>query len=52
MPESTVFFSARWKNMLGFAEDEMGSGLDEWSKRVHPDDLAQVMADVQPRVPI
>jgi len=33
--------------MLGFSRDEIGSGLDEWSKRVHPDDLARVMADVQ-----
>ena len=47
VPQSTVFFSARWKEMLGFTEDEIGGGLDEWSKRVHPDDLAQVMADVQ-----
>ena len=44
---SEVVFSRRWKEMLGFAEEEIGSGLDEWSKRVHPDDLAQVMADVQ-----
>ena len=47
VPQSTVFFSARWKEMLGFAQDEIGSGLDEWSKRIHPDDLVQVMADVQ-----
>ena len=47
VPQSTVYFSARWKQMLGFAQDEIGGGLDEWSKRVHPDDLAKVMADVQ-----
>jgi PAS domain S-box-containing protein len=47
VPQSAVFFSPRWKEMLGFAPDEIGSGLDEWSKRVHPDDLVQVMADVQ-----
>jgi PAS domain S-box-containing protein len=45
--QSTVFFSTRWKTMLGFAEDEIGSGLDEWSKRIHPDDLVRVMADAQ-----
>ena len=47
VPQSTVFFTPRWKEMLGFAQDEIGSGLDEWSKRIHPDDLVQVMADVQ-----
>jgi PAS domain S-box-containing protein len=45
--QSTVYFSPRWKEMLGFTQDEIGSGLDEWSKRVHPDDMAQAMADVQ-----
>ncbi len=47
VPASTVFFSPRWKAMLGFADDEIGDRLDEWSKRVHPDDLARVMAEVQ-----
>jgi PAS domain-containing protein len=36
VPNSRVFFSTRWKEMLGFAQDEVGNGLDEWSKRVHP----------------
>jgi diguanylate cyclase (GGDEF)-like protein/PAS domain S-box-containing protein len=44
---STVFFSTQWKTMLGFTEDEIGNSLDEWSKRVHPDDLKRAMADVQ-----
>ncbi len=42
----TVFFSNRWKEMLGYAEDEIGATLDEWSSRIHPDDLATAMADV------
>ena len=45
--KSQVFFTTRWKEMLGFTEDEIGNGLDEWSQRVHPDDLEHVMADVQ-----
>ncbi|WP_239490077.1 PAS domain S-box protein [Luteitalea sp. TBR-22] len=39
-----VFFSDRWKSMLGFAPDEIGSSLDEWSSRVHPDDIDETMA--------
>lgn len=42
-----VFFSQRWKEMLGFADDEIRNSLDEWSKRVHPDDKAQTMAAVR-----
>jgi two-component system, cell cycle sensor histidine kinase and response regulator CckA len=29
------------------ANDEIGNSLDEWSSRVHPDDLAQCYADLQ-----
>ncbi|HOW89760.1 MAG TPA: GAF domain-containing protein, partial [Elusimicrobiales bacterium] len=32
-----VFFSRRWKEMLGYAEEEVGDGLEEWSSRVHPE---------------
>lgn len=45
--EGTVFFSRRWKEMLGFAEDEIGNSLDEWEKRIHPDDKVETLATVQ-----
>ena len=36
-----VFFSCQWKAMLGYEEHEIGNTLDEWDKRVHPDDKEQ-----------
>ena len=42
-----VFFSQRWKEMLGFAEDEISNTLQEWSKRVHPEDLGWVTQTIQ-----
>jgi PAS domain S-box-containing protein len=39
-----VFFSTRWKEMLGYEEDEIADSVEEWSSRVHPDDLDWVMA--------
>ncbi len=44
---STVFFSKRWKEMLGFAENEIDNSLEEWAERIHPDDKADVLAVVQ-----
>ena len=38
-----VFFSHRWKEMLGYADEEVSDSLDEWSKRVHPDDVEAAM---------
>ncbi len=42
-----VFFSRRWKEMLGFAEDEIDNTLEEWAKRVHPDDIGWVTKVIQ-----
>lgn len=44
---NTAFFSTRWKTMLGFGEDEIGTSLSEWSDRVHPDDLPQIMHAIE-----
>lgn len=41
-----VYFSARWKSMLGYKEYEIEDNLDEWSKRVHPDDIEKAFLDV------
>jgi diguanylate cyclase (GGDEF)-like protein/PAS domain S-box-containing protein len=38
--ENRLFFSPRWKQMLGYAEPELGDAPGEWLGRVHPDDRA------------
>ncbi|MEI8351518.1 MAG: PAS domain S-box protein, partial [bacterium] len=45
--KGTVFFSERWKEMIGYAEDELSDGLAEWETRVHPDDKTDVIAALQ-----
>ncbi|MEG4444003.1 PAS domain S-box protein [Microcoleus sp. AT9_B5] len=42
-----VFFSARWKKILGYEDCEISHHLGEWTKRVHPDDFAWVMEAIQ-----
>ncbi|MCE5302855.1 MAG: PAS domain S-box protein [Planctomycetaceae bacterium] len=39
-----VFFSPRWKSMLGYEDDELPNNLDEWEKRLHPDERERVLA--------
>jgi PAS domain S-box-containing protein len=38
-----VFFSDRWKSMLGYEGAEIGDQIDEWLTRIHPQDLDDVM---------
>ena len=46
LKRNEIFFSKRWKEMLGFAEDEIHSTLYEWRNRIHPEDLEDVYADI------
>lgn len=39
-----VFFSSRWKSMLGYADEEIEGRVEAWSTRIHPEDLDDVMA--------
>lgn len=39
---NTVYYSPRWKGMLGYAEDEIGDAPEEFFERLHPED--QVVA--------
>jgi diguanylate cyclase (GGDEF)-like protein/PAS domain S-box-containing protein len=41
-----VYYSPRWKAMLGYADGEIGDGLSEWLDRVHADDLPRLRADI------
>ncbi|ACL72932.1 diguanylate cyclase/phosphodiesterase with PAS/PAC and Chase sensor(s) [Thioalkalivibrio sulfidiphilus HL-EbGr7] len=47
LEDNTVYFSRRWKSMLGFEDQEIGQGLDEWQRRVHPDDLDSTLAELK-----
>lgn len=42
-----VYFSPRWKEMLGLEEHAVGEESGEWFDRVHPDDRERVEAQLQ-----
>lgn len=44
---NAVYFSPQWKAMLGYADDEIGQTLEEWERRIHPDDRDRVYAALQ-----
>ena len=41
--KNTVFYSPRWKQMLGYEPDEIANDLGEWARRLHPAEKNQVL---------
>ncbi|BDI17245.1 sensor histidine kinase [Nostoc cf. commune SO-36] len=42
-----VFFSTRWKEMLGYKDHEVSNRWDEWTKRIHADEREGVLQAFQ-----
>lgn len=42
-----VYYSARWKAMLGHGETELGMSPQEWLGRVHSEDLPRLEAELE-----
>ena len=39
-----VYYSPRWKSMLGYDEDELENRFETWKNLLHPEDREQVMS--------
>ena len=46
IPADQVYYSARWKAILGYEEGEIGTSPEEWSDRVHPEDAGRFLEDL------
>ncbi|MFH1754422.1 MAG: PAS domain S-box protein [Candidatus Latescibacterota bacterium] len=42
-----VFFSPRWKSILGFEDNEISNDYSEWETRLHADDRERALATVR-----
>ncbi len=42
-----IYYSPRWKAILGFGESDLSERTDEWLGRVHPDDRHRVQAALE-----
>jgi PAS domain S-box-containing protein len=42
-----IYYSPRYKAMLGYTEREFSNRPEEWAKRVHPDDIDRVRGELR-----
>ena len=42
LKKNEIYYSLRWKTMLGFKEEQISDSPDEWLKRIHPEDQRRV----------
>ncbi len=47
IPDDYVFFSTKWKEMLGYRDDEIRNDHMEWEKRLHPADKQATIVALQ-----
>ncbi len=47
MQNDTYYFSPRWKEMLGYKDDELDNNLTTWQSLVHPDDIEQANYEIK-----
>ncbi len=45
-----IFYSKRWKEMLGYTDAEITNSITEWDDRVHPDDRDAAYKDLDRHV--
>ena len=45
--KGTVYYSPRWKAMIGEEVGDVSDSLDEWRHRVHPNDLPRTIENLQ-----
>jgi diguanylate cyclase (GGDEF)-like protein/PAS domain S-box-containing protein len=46
LKSNEIYFSSRWKGMLGYEETEIGNRPEEWFSRVHTDDVEALKAEI------
>ncbi len=45
-----IYYSPRWKSMLGYREEEVGATVEDWLRRVHPEDVEALRSAMQAHV--
>ena len=44
---NTLYLSPRWKEMLGYGDDELPNEFSSWENNVHPDDIEYILKEIE-----
>ena len=44
---NVMSFSPRWKEIMGYTDEDLGRSPPDWKKLVHPDDMARVQTELR-----
>jgi diguanylate cyclase (GGDEF)-like protein/PAS domain S-box-containing protein/putative nucleotidyltransferase with HDIG domain len=44
--KNEIYFSERWKSIIGYDVDEISSSPEEWFSRIHPEDISMVKSAI------
>ena len=47
---NTVYRSPRWKEIIGYKDEELPNEVDVWTTRVHPDDLSKALKAIHDHI--
>ncbi len=50
LENNTIHFEPRWKEMLGYRDDELLNSFETWQERVHPEDLPSALQAIQDNI--
>lgn len=42
-----VYFDERWREMLGYREEDLTGSMEDWFSRIHPDDLELFKTEIE-----
>jgi diguanylate cyclase (GGDEF)-like protein/PAS domain S-box-containing protein len=48
--DNSVYFSPRWKEIIGYTDKELPNEVSSWNDRIHPDDIEKAWEDVYKNV--
>ncbi len=50
MNSNIVYFSPRWKEIIGYKDDEFANEFSEWEKHVHPEDFQSIILSLEKNI--